>query len=118
MTTSTAMAWPTRSSSCSAADKDTNDLGKLPAAATSGGNMTFTFVRDQDSVDGSTLVTIEVGTDLAAWPTTFSVGADTGSSTAGVLVTDNLDGTDTVVLTMTQAPVAKKFARLKVSVVP
>ena len=94
------------------------DLGKLPVAAASGGNMTFTFVRDQDSVDGSTLVTIEVGNSLATWPSSYSVGADTGSSTAGVVVTDNLDGTDTVVLTVTQAPDTKKFARLKAVVTP
>ena len=78
--------------------------------------MTFTFVRDQGSVDASVSVVIEVGTDLVFWPDVFTVGADTGSSTAGVTVTDNLDGTDTIMLTVAQAPDAKKFARLKVEV--
>ena len=99
-------------------DKDTNDLGKLPTVAEVGTNMTFTFVRDQDSVDGSTVVTIEVGTDLENWPDVYTVGADTGSSTAGVTVTDNLDGTDTIVLTVPKGMDAKKFARLKVVVTP
>ena len=96
----------------------TNDLDKLPAVATSGGNLTFTFVRDRDSVDASVSVEIEVSTDLATWPDVFTVGADTGSSTAGVTVTDNLDGTDTIALTVAQAPDEKKFARLKVVITP
>jgi hypothetical protein len=93
-----------------------NDLGKLPAAATSGGNMTFTFVRDQDSVHASVSVVIEVGINLATWPDLYTVGADTAGSSAGVTVTDNLDGTDTITLTVVQAPDTKKFARMQVVV--
>jgi hypothetical protein len=97
----------------------TNDLSKLPALSTSGGNMTFTFERDVDSIDGSTLVTIDVGTDLVTWPTTFNVGATTGTSSAGVTVTeDTPSGFDTIVLSVTQAPDANKFARLKAVVTP
>ena len=44
--------------------QDTNDLDKLPAVDTDGADMTFTFVRDQDSIDVSTTVTLEVSTDL------------------------------------------------------
>lgn len=95
-------------------DKDTNDLGKLPGGSATGGNSTFTFVRDQDSVAAGVSVVIEVSTDLASWPDTFTVGADTASSTPGVTVTDNLDGTDTIELTAPQAPDDKRFARLKV----
>jgi autotransporter-associated beta strand protein len=98
-------------------DKDTNDLAKLPKAATTpGGDMTFTFIRDQDSVDPSVGTVIEVGTDLATWPQVFSVGADTAGSSPGVTVTDNLDGTDTITLTTTMAPDDTKFARLNVTV--
>jgi hypothetical protein len=99
-------------------DKDTNDLDKLPAVGTSGGDMTFSFVRDQESVDAGVGVEIEVGTDLATWPDTYTVGADTGTSTAGVTVANNLDGTDTVTLTVDQAPDTSKFARLKVDITP
>ena len=98
-------------------DKDTNDLGKLPTVATSGGDMTFTFVRDQVSVDGSVSVVIEVSTDLVDWTDVFTVGADTASSTPGVTVTDNEDGTDTITLSVAQAPDDKKFARLKVVII-
>ena len=95
-------------------DKNTNDLGKLPIATTSGGNMTFTFVRDRDSVDAKVSVAIEVGPNLGTWPNTFTVGPNTADSSAGVTVTNNGNGTDTITLTVLRAPDAKKFARLKV----
>lgn len=94
----------------------TDDIGKLPTVATPGSDMTFTFVRDQASVDGSTTVEIEVGTTLSTWPTVYTVGADTGSSSPDVVVEDNLDGTDTVTLTITRDPDDAKFARLSVTV--
>ena len=93
-----------------------NDSGKLPAASTSGGNLVFTFVRDQDSKTADTSVKIEVGTTLASWPASYTVGNDTASSSAGVTVTDNGNGTDTITLTLAQAPDARKFARLVVTI--
>jgi hypothetical protein len=92
----------------------TNDLGKLPTVATTpGGDMTFTFVRDQDSVDASVAVSIEVGTTLASWPDVYPV-PDAAPGAPPVAVVDNGDGTDTVTLTLTRAPDTEKFARLKV----
>ena len=44
--------------------KSTNDSGKLPKVSTSGANLLFTFTRDQKSIDGTTVVTIEVDTDI------------------------------------------------------
>ena len=101
-------------------DKDTNDLDKLPGVQASGGDLVFNFERDQASIDPSVVVTIEVGTDLTSWPSTFNVGADTGSSDSGVTVTKDSPaaGTDTVSLSVPQAPDAKKFARLKVEIAP
>lgn len=98
----------------------TNDLGKLPAMATNNGNMTFTFVRKQNSIAPSMGVSIVVGTDLVNWPDSFNVGADTAGSTAGVVVTKDSPnaGEDTIVLTLPQAPDPRKFARLKVVVSP
>ena len=99
--------------------KLTNDLGKLPTIATTGGNMVFTFKRDQTSIDGSTVVTIQVGTTLGSWPDTYNVGADTGSSSPGVTIVNGVpSGFDTITLTVPQAPDAKKFARLNVAVTP
>jgi autotransporter-associated beta strand protein len=101
-------------------DKDTNDLGKLPQVGDDGTNMTFTFERDQASIDAAVSVEIEVGTDLAAWPDSYTVGADTLGSDAGVTVSkdDPASGTDTVTLSVTKAPDTKKFGRLKVVVTP
>jgi len=98
-----------------AAGPNVSALDKLPTVSTSGGNMILTFKRIQASINANTALTIEVGTTLAAWPTIYTVGADTAGSTVGVTVAQNtpIAGTDTVTLTVAQSPDAKKFARLK-----
>jgi len=96
-------------------DKNTKDLAKLPTVATSGANMTFSFVRDRDSIDPGVSVTIEVGTNLTTWPDVFTVGTNTASSSVGVTVSDNGNGTDVITLTIPQASDTRKFGRLKVT---
>jgi autotransporter-associated beta strand protein len=98
-----------------AANPNASALGLLPAVSTSGGNMLFTFKRNQASINASTALTIDVGTTLASWPNAYNVGTDTAGSTEGVAIVKNSPGagTDTVTLTVTRAPDAKKFARLK-----
>jgi hypothetical protein len=101
--------------------KDTNDLAKLPITSTTpGGDVLFTFVRDQASIDGTTTVAIEVGTTLAAWPDSYSVPGTAVANNPGVTVVKDapVAGKDTVTLTIPRAPDAKKFARLKVVVGP
>jgi fibronectin-binding autotransporter adhesin len=102
-------------------DKDTNDLGKLPVAATDGTDMTFTFVRDQASIDAATSVSIEVSSDLVTWNTPPSPYAVPDADTAGVVnpgvTVVSGAGTDTVTLRVPQDS-AKKFARLKVAIAP
>jgi hypothetical protein len=100
--------------------KNTADASKLPVANVSGGNLVFTFVRDQISADGVTGVKIEIGTTLAAWAGSYTVGTDTAGSTAGVTVSKNDPGAglDTVSLTLPMAPDSKKFARLSVEIAP
>lgn len=90
------------------------DAGKLPTVAVSGANLVFSFIRDQDSKLPDTSVSIEVGTTLASWPDVYQVGSTTGTSSPGVTVTDNANGTDTITLTIPRAPDASKFARLRV----
>lgn len=99
-------------------DKDTMDRDKLPAIATLGNDMIFSFVRDRASIDPTVNVNIEVGSNLSTWPDVFTVATDTTSSTDGVTVTDNGDGTDTITLTVQQATDTQKFARLKVLISP
>jgi fibronectin-binding autotransporter adhesin len=100
--------------------KAANDLGKLPTAASSGGNLSFSFVRDQDSIEPSTTVEIQVGTDLATWPSTYSVGANSAGSSVGVTVTKDTPnaGLDTVTVSVPQGLDPKRFARLKVMTTP
>jgi hypothetical protein len=98
----------------------TNDIGKLPTVSTSGGNLVFSFKRKQSSNDpGKTTVMIELSTDLVTWTNPPSPYAVSDVPVAGppVAVVDNLDGTDTVTLTVLQ-DVAKKFARLRVVITP
>lgn len=98
----------------------TNDIGKLPTVSTSGGNLVFSFKRKQSSIDpGKTTVMIELSTDLVTWTNPPSPYAVSDVPVAGppVAVVDNLDGTDTVTLTVLQ-DVAKKFARLRVVITP
>lgn len=94
----------------------TRDLAKLPTVATAGTNMTFSFLRNRDSVHPSHTVAIETGTTLTAWPNVYTVGADTATSSTGITVTNHGNGTDTVTLSVPQASDTVKFARLKVTV--
>jgi autotransporter-associated beta strand protein len=99
-------------------DKNTNDLGKLPVIGTGGSDMTFSFVRDQDSIEpGKSSVTIEVGTTLATWPNSYIV-PDAPTAGPPVAVVNNGNGTDTVTLTMPRGLDPTKFARLKVLITP
>ena len=50
---------------------------------------------------------------VAAYPV-----PDTPTAGPPVAVVDNLDGTDTVTLTVAKAPDTSKFARLKVAITP
>ena len=96
-------------------DKNTNDANKQPAVSTSGGDMLFTFVRDQDSIDGSTVVQIETGSTLASWPNVYAVPDAAAANNPGVTVAkDTSPGFDTVTLTIQRGAIPAQFARLKV----
>ncbi len=94
----------------------TRDGARLPQTTTSGGNFTFTFIRDQASIDSDTTLTIETGTNLASWPSTYAVPAGAVASNPGLTVVKNLPtaGKDTITLTLPLTSSATRFARLKV----
>ena len=99
----------------------TKDLDKLPVSDASGSNLTFIFERAQSSIDPKTAVFIETSTDLATWNTLPSPYTVPDGVTAGppVTVVKGVPANfDTVTLTVTKAPDAKKFARLKVVITP
>jgi len=93
--------------------KTSNDLSRLPTITPDATNLIFTFKQYHQSKSAGTTVAIEVGTTLAAWPNTYSVYPTVDSA---VTVVDNLDGTDTVTLSLLKTPDAQKFARLKVTI--
>jgi autotransporter-associated beta strand protein len=84
----------------------------------SGGNVTFTFSRSDASETPDTAVSIEVGTTLATWPSVFTVGADTASSSLGVTVTENGAGPDLINVTVAVGANPQMFGRLHVTVTP
>lgn len=96
-----------------------NDLDKLPEVSTGGTDLVFTFDRNQDSIDGTTVVEIEVGTTLASWPDVFVVPGGAAANNPGVtVVKDTSPGFDTVTLTVPRGADPAKFARLNVTVTP
>jgi autotransporter-associated beta strand protein len=93
----------------------TRDFDKLPQIATNGGNMLFTFKRDQKSIQPSSPIEIEVSPDLTDWSTRYPVTAAAATDSPGVIVVkDTPSGFDTVTLTLPLSDL-KKFARLKVT---
>ena len=93
----------------------TNDLAKLPVATATDGNLVFSFIRNQESIDGTTTVAIEVGNNLVSWPTSYLVPAIAVANSPGVSVQKNVPAPnkDTVTLTLPLSGLTK-FARLKV----
>lgn len=103
----------------------TNDLSKLPVFSTSGGNLIFSFFRDQDSIDPKTALSIEVSTDLVNWNTAPSPYAVPDADTGGIInpgITVDAEnpaaGIDMITLTLPQSPNTGKFVRLKVVITP
>ena len=92
-----------------------NDLVMLPQVSIAGGDMLFSFVRDQASIDGITTVEIQMSENLSDWTTSYSVPATALTANPGVNVEKDVPavGQDTVTLSL---PISgfKKFARLKV----
>lgn len=93
--------------------KDTNDLGKLPAATTPDGNFVVSFTRAKASKTPDTSVRIQVGTNLASWPLSFNV-----ATAPEITITDIDANWEKVTLTLNRSPDAAKFARLEVLITP
>jgi len=79
-------------------------------------NFIFTFNRQDSSETADVITTVEVGTTLDLWPTVYNIGATTGTSSAGVTVTENGAAPDTITVTVPKGADVKKFARLVVTI--
>ncbi|MES2923386.1 MAG: autotransporter-associated beta strand repeat-containing protein [Verrucomicrobiota bacterium] len=100
------------------ADPTLSSQADSPTSSIVGTDLVFTFLRRDGSEVAGSSVTVEVGTTLTAWPTVYSVAADTASSTAGVVVTENGTNPDLITVTIPQGADPAKFARLKVVLSP
>jgi autotransporter-associated beta strand protein len=88
------------------------------AASAVGDNLVFTFPRDDASETADTTLKVELGSSLASWPLVLNVGANSASSSEGVVVTENDTSPDTITVTVAKSGAPTKFARLKVTVTP
>ena len=100
------------------ADPTLSSQADSPTSSIVGTDLVFTFLRRDGSEVAGSSVTVEVGTTLTSWPTIYTVGADTASSTAGVVVTENGTNPDLITVTVPMGADPAKFARLKVVLTP
>lgn len=86
----------------------------LPVLGIDGTDLVLTFDRDDQSI-GFLDVVVEVSTDLVTWPEVdrIVIGADTGSSGAGVTITDE-GSTDAVEVRIPRGLDPMKYARIRV----
>jgi hypothetical protein len=91
---------------------------RMPAATISGGNLIFTFFRDDASEAPGVTLTVESGTDLTTWPESFVIGATTAASSAGVNIAENGTAADMITISIPICSEPSEFARLKVAIAP
>ncbi len=91
-----------------------------PTSTTAAGVITFSFVRVDSSETPDVTTIVEVSSDLVDWTTlpSFTVGATTETSTAGVVVAENGAEADDITVTIPDTGATKKFARLTVVTTP
>ena len=91
-----------------------------PTSSTAAGVITFSFSREDSSETPDVTTIVQVSTDLVDWTTlpSYTVGATTATSTAGVVVAENGSAPDTITVTIPDTGAAKKFARLSVVITP
>lgn len=87
-----------------------------PTPAISGGNMVFTFSRDDASKTPDVTLTVESGADPASWPAVFTIGPSTASSSLGVNVSENGAVPDIITVIIPQGTSTRRYVRLKVTV--
>jgi glucosylceramidase len=79
-------------------------------------SLVFSFPRTHNARDAGVVLVVEAGATLGSWPITLSVGVDTASSAAGVVVTPRDSASDLVTVTLPmEAGSARLFARLRAS---
>jgi hypothetical protein len=97
-------------------DRIGRDASKLPEFFKDGDNMGLRFLRDQNSIDGSTVVEIELGDDPGNLTEVHPVPDTAISNPEGMNVIKNTSpGFDTILFTVPAGENPRKFGRLKVT---
>lgn len=91
--------------------------GSLIATSEDADHLTVVFTRSERAKTADITLSVEAGETLAAWPQSYLVAQDTATSSPGVTVAANDDGSDTVTVTIPKNGAAALFARVKVQVV-
>ena len=88
-----------------------------PAAASVGGNFSFSFQRAVGHKTADVTTSIELGTGLNIWPSIYQVGNDTATSTPSVTITPGPSpAVEIVTLTVPLGQEVRRFARLRVTI--
>jgi autotransporter-associated beta strand protein len=96
-------------------DPSQSDSSLAPKVSTVSDSLVFTFNRSDSSETSDITLVVEVGTTLATWPETITVGA---TSSPGVQIQENEASPDRITVTVPNGGAASKFARLRVLVNP
>jgi len=92
------------------------DTAKLPEFLKDGDTLAFRFLRDQNSIDGSTVVTIELGDDPGNLTEVHPVPDAAVSNPEGMnVIKDSSPGFDTILFTIPVGENTRKFGRLRVT---
>jgi hypothetical protein len=94
------------------------DSGIAPVATVSGENIVFSFQRIDASETADLTLRVEASTNLADWTETYTIGADTTSSSPGVAVSENGASADTITVTIPRSGAPAKFVRASAIVTP
>jgi autotransporter-associated beta strand protein len=91
-----------------------------PSGSVVGTDLKFTFTRKDSSETADVGLVVQVSTNLTDWTTIpgYTVGASTGTSTAGVNVNEGGGSDDIITVTIPKGSDVKKFARLNVTITP
>lgn len=81
---------------------------------TVGSNLVVAFPRDPASETTGVTLFVEAGTDLNSWPLAYQIGDTTAHSSAGVTVTGNGTGPDTIAVAIALNGAPRLFTRIRV----
>jgi autotransporter-associated beta strand protein len=94
-------------------DPSQPDTGRAPTLMPDGDNLVFTFHRVDSSETADITLIVEAGSNLSAWPETYTINP--GTPSPGVSIQDNGSAPDSITVIIPQGGNAK-FVRLRVVV--